>query len=89
MLLPLRPLLASRISAVPLLCSASAEFRKGFVGVDFAEFVEALAELPVLEVEEERDDEDEDEPDDELADVGVGAVGVKRVFPAPNPILGA
>ena len=86
-LLPLRPLLASRISAVALLCSASAEFCNGFLEVDFAEVVEPLAELPVLDVEEELDDEDE--PDDELADVGVGAVGVKRLFPAPNPTLGA
>jgi hypothetical protein len=90
-LLPLRPLLASRISAVPLLCSASAEFRNGFVGAEFfAEDVEPLAELLVLAVELELDDEDEPDGEfDELADVGVGAVGVKRVLPAPNPILGA
>ncbi len=90
MLEPLRPLLASRISAVPLLCSASAELRNGFVEVDFAEVVEPLAELLVLDVEVELDEEDEpDDELDELADVDVGAVGVKRVLPAPNPILGA
>jgi hypothetical protein len=89
MLVPLRPLAASRTSAVPLLCSASAEFRNGFVEADFVEVLAAL-ELLALDVEEELDEEDE--PDDELeelVDVGVGAVGVKKLFPAPNPMLGA
>jgi hypothetical protein len=89
-LLPLKPLLASRISAVALLCSASAEFRNGFVEADFVEVVEALVELPVLDVEEELDDEDEpDDVLDELADFGGGTVAMKKLFPAPNPILGA
>ncbi len=89
MLLPLRPLLASRISAVPLLCRASAEFLKGFVEADLVEVVDALFEPPVLDVDDELD---EDEPDDELEallDVDCGAVGWKRLWPAPNPILGA
>jgi hypothetical protein len=84
-------LLASRISAVALLCRASAEFLKGFVDADIVvDVVDGLVELLVLDVEEELDDEDE--PDDELEellDVGVGAVGWKKLLPALNPILGA
>jgi hypothetical protein len=83
------PLLASRISAVLLLCSASAEFLKSVVEAACAELVEVLAELLVLDGEEELDDEDEPDELDALLDVGVGAVGVKKLLPAPNPILGA
>ena len=75
---------------MPLLCSANAEFRSGFVEADFVEVAEELV-LLLLDVEEELDEEeldDDDEPE-ELVDVGVGFVGVKRLFPAPNPILGA
>ena len=81
MLVPLKPLLASRISAVALLCSASAEFRKGFEVVVF-EVVEAPLELLVLDV-------DDEELDDELLDVDCGLVGWKKLLPAPNPILRA
>jgi hypothetical protein len=89
MLLPLKPLLASRISAVALLCSASAEFRKGFEVVVF-EVVDALLELVVLDVDEELDDEDElDDALEELPDVDCGLVGWKKLLPAPNPILRA
>jgi hypothetical protein len=88
-LLPLRPLPASKISAVAELCSARAEFRKGFVEADLVEVVEELGELLVLDFEEELDDEDEPDELEALLDVGVGAVGVKKLFPAPNPRLGA
>ncbi len=85
MLLPLNPLLASRISAVPLLCSASAEFRNGLVETDFVEVFDVL-----LELDEELDaDDDEDAELDVLFGVGAGVVAVKKLFPAPKPILGA
>jgi hypothetical protein len=60
---------------------------------EVVEPVDELVELPLpepLEVEEEPDAEDE--PDDVLAeplDVVVGVVAVKKLFPAPNPTLGA
>ena len=71
------------------LCSARAEFRKGFVEADLVEVVEELVELLVLDFEEELDDEDEPDELEALLDVGVGAVGVKKLLPAPNPRLGA
>ena len=83
MLVPLKPLLASRISAVPALCRASAEFRKGFDVLAF-EVVDVL----VFDVEEELEDELDDELE-ELLDVDCGAVGGKKLLPAPNPILPA
>jgi hypothetical protein len=82
-------LLASRVSAVEPVCRASAEFVKGFVEADFVEVVDELAELLVLDVEEELADEALDDELEELLDAGVGAVGWKKVLPAPNPILAA
>ena len=89
-LLPLKPLLASSISAVPVLCSASAEFRRSVAEAVAAlvvadELVELVDPVPEeLDVEEELDE-------DELLDVeaGVGAVGWKKLLAAPNPIFGA
>jgi hypothetical protein len=104
--LPLNPLLARRVSAVPEVCRASAEFSSRLAALDevpldeadvledeVVEPVDELVELPVpdvLEVDEE--EPDADEPDDVLAeppDVVVGVVAVKKLFPAPNPTLGA
>ena len=90
-LLPLKPLLASSISAVPVLCSASAEFRRSVAeAVAALVVVDELVEL-VDPVPEELDvaDELDEEVSDELLDVeaGVGAVGWKKLLPAPNPIF--
>jgi hypothetical protein len=84
MLVPLKPLLASRISAVPALCKASAEFRNGLEVVVF-EVVDVLVELFLLEVEEGELDDELEEP----VEVDFGAVGWKKSLPAPNPILRA
>jgi hypothetical protein len=93
--LPLNPLPAKSISAVPELCRASAEFIRrlapldevlvdeaGLLEDDVAEPVDELAELPVPDVLEVEDELGE-------LDVVVGAVAVKKLFPAPNPTLGA
>jgi hypothetical protein len=97
MILPLRPRLASNISAVPVVCSAAAEFlrRLAAEAVD-AVFDEAdvlddelpdglaeLEELPALEDPDVADDADVAEALEE------GAAGLKKVLPVLNPTFAA
>jgi hypothetical protein len=90
-------LLASSVSAVPVLCSARAEFSKKLavevadVPVDDVDVVEdelvdefeELEELPALE---EFDVVDAPDVVDELEE---GVVGWKKVLPEPNPKFAA
>jgi hypothetical protein len=90
------PLLESRVSAVLPVCRASAEFSKPtaldavLVCVDdVLDVVELADELVVLP---EPDVLVEDEPDavlEELPEVEAGAVGWKKLLPAPKPTLAA
>ncbi len=81
---PLEPVLANRISAVPPVCSASAELNNTAEG----ELVETAVDVP-LEGLALLDELDDAELVEELAVVEAGAVGWKLEFWAPKPTFDA